>query len=148
MAGFLYIPFWRAGGWEQITYRTQLYFTPLSQGSVRLGIYFFENGGKPWANKAFVAEIDQSAGEISTNQDGMLDVRVGPGQTLRIEINVMEHEYGTGEVHLLSGGGPVPILARGDLEVFATESSGGGFEHSTSEITITGCHPVVLEAGQ
>ena len=41
MAGILYIPFWRAGGWEQITYRTQLYFTPLSQGSVRLGIYFF-----------------------------------------------------------------------------------------------------------
>jgi hypothetical protein len=148
MAGFLYIPFWRAGGVEQITYRTQLYFAPLSQGPVRLGIYLFENGGKPWANKTFVAEIDQSAGEITTNRDGMLDVQVGPGQTLRIEINVVDPEYGTGEVHLLSGNGPVPLLARGDLEVFASESSGGGFEMSTSEITMTGCHPVVLEAGQ
>ena len=148
MAGFLYIPFWRAGGFEQITYRTQLYFAPLSQGPVRLGIYLFENGGKPWANKTFTAEIDQNAGEITTNNDGMLDVQVGPGQTLRIEINVVDPEYGTGEVHLLSGSGPVPLLARGDLEVFASESSGGGFEMSTSEITITGCHPVVLEAGQ
>src|SRR5512136_2740390 len=82
MAGFMYIPFWRAGGWEEITYRTQLYFTPLSQGPVRLGIYLFENGGKPWANKTFEAEIDQSAGEVTTNRDGMLDVQVGPGQTL------------------------------------------------------------------
>ncbi|MBN1310734.1 MAG: hypothetical protein JXB30_04875 [Anaerolineae bacterium] len=148
MAGFLYIPFWRSGGWEQITYRTQLYFTPLGQGSSRLGIYLFENGGKPWANKTFLVEIDQNSGEMTTNQDGMLDIRVGPGQTLRIEINVMEHEYGTGEVHLLSGNEPVLLLARGDLEVFATESSHGGFELSTSEISITGGQPVLLEPGR
>jgi hypothetical protein len=148
MAGFLYLPFWRSGGWEEITYRTQLYFTPLGQASSRLGIYLFENGGKPWANKTFQLEIDQNSGEATTNRDGMLDIRVGPGQTLRVEINVMEHEYGTGEVHLLSGNEPVLLLARGDLEVFASEASSGGFELSTSEITITGCHPVLLEPGK
>ncbi|MBN1427532.1 MAG: hypothetical protein JXB07_04050 [Anaerolineae bacterium] len=148
MAGFMYIPFWRAGGWEEITYRTQLYFTPLGRASSRLGIYLFENGGKPWANKTFQAEIDQQAGEMMTNQDGMLDIRVGPGQTLRIEINVIEHEYGTGEVHLLGGNEPVLLLARGEIEVFATETGGGGFELSTSEISITGCNPVLLEPGK
>jgi hypothetical protein len=148
MTGFLYIPFWRAGGWEEVTYRTQLYFTPLSQKPVVLGIYLFENGGKPWVSKSFEVEIDQRAGQMTTNRDGMLEIQIGPGQTLRVEINVTEHEYGTGEVHLLSGNETVPLLARGDLETFASEATGGGFEMSTSEITITGCHPVVLEPGR
>ena len=146
MSGFLHIPFWRTGGWEEITYRTQLYLTPLSREPVRLGIFLYENGGKPWSGKSFTFEIDQHADRVTTNSEGMLDVRVGPGQTVRIEINAMEHEYGTGEVHLLSGGEPTPILARGDLEVFAEEAS--GFEMSTSEITITGGKPVVLEPGR
>ena len=41
---FLYVPFWRTGGWDDIQYRTQLYFAPLSQGPVRLGLFLFENG--------------------------------------------------------------------------------------------------------
>lgn len=143
MAGFLYLPFWRAGGWEDITYRTQIYLTPLSQEPVRLGVFLFENGGRPWAAKEFSIEIDQSVGRAVTNQDGMIEVGCGPGQTVRIEINVLEHEYGTGEVHLLAGSGPVPILARGDLEVFAQEAT--GFEMSVSEITITGARPIILE---
>jgi len=76
----------------------------------------------------------------------MLDIEVGPGQTVRIEINVLDHEYGTGEVHLLAGSGPTPLLARGDLELFAAEAS--GFEMSVSEISITGALPVILEPGQ
>ncbi len=142
---FLYIPFWRSGGWEDITYRTQLYFAPLGRESVRLGIYLYENGGKPWANKSFTVEIDQHSRKAKTNRDGMLDVEVGAGQTVRIEINVVDHDYGTGEVHLLAGGENVPILARGDLEIFAPEAS--GFEMSTSEITITGARPIMLEPG-
>jgi len=146
MAGFMYIPFWRAGGWEDITYRTQLYFAPLSQESVRLGIFLYENGGKPWAGQRFNMEIDQRVAQVTTNRDGMLDIEIGPGQTVRIEINVLDHEYGTGEVHLLAGSGPVPLLARGDLELFAAEAS--GFEMSVSEISITGATPVILEPGQ
>ncbi len=145
---FLYIPFWRAGGFANFTYRTQLYFAPLSQAPVRLGIYLYENGGKPWAGKIFSLEIDRNTGEARTDQNGMLDVTVGPNQVLRVEINVTESEYGTGEVHLLSGEGPIAILARGEVEVFATEPSGKGFELSTSEITITGARPVVLQPGQ
>lgn len=144
MARFMYIPFWRSGGWEDITYRTQIFLTPLSQGRVRLGVFFFENGGLPWAGKTFSIEIDQQVAEVSTNQDGMLQIEMGAGQTVRIEINVLEHEYGTGEVHLLAGGGPVPVLARGDLEIFAEEAV--GFEMSVSEISITGARPVILES--
>lgn len=146
MSGFAYIPFWRSGGWEDITYRTQLYFTPLSRQPVRLGVYLYENGGQPWANKTFLLELDQNTRQISTNRDGMLDIQIGPGQMVRIEINVVEHEYGTGEVHLLSGNEQVLLLARGDLEIFAAEAS--GFEMSSSEITITGGRPIVLEPGQ
>jgi hypothetical protein len=141
--GFLYIPFWRAGGWDDNTYRTQLYFAPLSQGPVRLGIFLYENGGRPWAGKTFDYEIDQQVDRVTTNRDGMLDLNVGPNQIVRLEINVTEHEYGTGEVHLLGGSVSVPIMARGDLEVFAAEQS--GFEMSVSEITITGARPVILE---
>lgn len=144
--GYLYIPFWRAGGWQDTTYRTQLYFAPLSQESVRLGIYLFENGGKPWSGKEFSYEIDQQVSTVRTNQDGMLDITVGSYQIVRIEINVLDHEYGTGEVHLLSGSQSVPLLARGDLELFAREAS--GFEMSTSEITITAGTPVMLEPGK
>jgi hypothetical protein len=147
MDGFLYLPFWRAGGAEQFTYRTQLYLAPLGQGPVRLGVYLYENGGKAWANKAFGIEIDRHVGEARTDQNGMLDIQLHGGQTVRIEINVVDPEYGTGEVHLIGGNGPVPILARGDLEVFASEP-GGGFELSTSEITITGARPVMLQPGQ
>ena len=143
MSGFLYIPFWRTGGWEEISYRTQLYFTPLSRSSVRLGIFLYENGGKPWANKSFQMEIDQHIDRVTTNREGMLDVQVGPGQTVRIEVNAVDHEYGTGEVHLLSGNEQILVLSRGELEIFAQEAS--GFEMSSSEITITGARPVVLE---
>ncbi len=146
MNGILYIPFWRAGGWQDITYRTQLYLSPLSDEPVRLGVFLFENGGKPWANKSFDMEIDQQSTRLTTNRDGMLDVTVGPNQTVRIEINVLDHEYGNGEVHLLSGNTAVPILARGDLESFATEAT--GFEMSTSEITITAGRPEILEPGR
>jgi len=147
MEGFLYIPFWRAGGWANFTYRTQLFFTPLSRGPVRLGIYLYENGGKPWSGKVFGLEIDQSMGEGRTDQNGLLDVQVGAGQTLRVEINVTAAEYGTGEVHLIGGSEPVPMLARGEVEVFAAEQT-GGFEISTAEITITGGRPVILQPGQ
>lgn len=147
MEGFLYIPFWRAGGWNNFTYRTQLFFTPLSRGQVRLGIYFYENGGKPWAGKVFNLEIDQQMGEGRTDQNGMLDVQVGPGQTLRVEINVVDPEYGTGEVHLIGGSEPVPMLSRGEMEMFASQPT-GGFEISTSEISITGGRPVLLQPGQ
>ena len=143
MARFMYLPFWRAGGWEDITYRTQIYLTPLSRGPVTLGVFLFENGGKPWAGKTFSIEIDQQTGQVMTNENGMLSVNMGPGQTVRIEINVIEHEYGTGEVHLLDGDQSVAILARGDLEIFAAEAA--GFEMSVSEISITGARPVVLE---
>jgi|SRR5690554_1317360 hypothetical protein len=143
MARFMYIPFWRTGGWEDISYRTQLYLTPLSRGRVRLGVFLFENGGTPWAGKELSLEIDQAVGRVATNADGMLEVDMGPGQTVRIEINALEHEYGTGEVHLLDGEGQVPMLARGDLEVFAQEAA--GFEMSVSEISITGARPTVLE---
>ena len=94
--GFLYIPFWRAGGWDDNTYRTQLYFAPLSQGPVRLGIFLYENGGRPWVGKTFDYEIDQHVDRVTTNRDGMLDVNVGPNQIIRLEINVTDHEYGTG----------------------------------------------------
>jgi hypothetical protein len=39
------------------------------------------------------------------------------------------------------------MLARGELEVFAAETT-GGFEMSTAEITITGGRPVILQPGQ
>ena len=146
MNGILYIPFWRAGGWQDITYRTQLYLSPLSDEPVRLGVFLFENGGKPWVNKSFDMEIDQQSTRLTTNRDGMLDITVGPNQTVRIEINVLDHEYGNGEVHLLSGNKAVPIMARGDLEAFATEAT--GFEMSVSEITITAGRPEVLEPGR
>ncbi len=146
MEGFLYIPFWRAGGWAEFTYRTQLFFTPLSRGPVRLAIYLYENGGKAWSGKTFNLEIDQQMGEGRTDQNGMLDVQVGQGQTLRVEINVTTPEYGTGEVHLIGGNEPVLILARGEIECFAAEKT-GGFEMSTSEITITGGRPVTLQPG-
>lgn len=147
MNGVLYIPFWRAGGWQDITYRTQLYVAPLSQAPVRLGLFLFENGGKPWAGKTFDLEIDQVVDRVTTNRDGMLDLQIGPNQVVRIEINVLDHEYGTGEIHLLSGGEPVPVLARGDLEAFAREPA-GGFEMSVTEISITGARPVILEPGR
>lgn len=144
--GIMYIPFWRAGGWEDITYRTQLYLAALSQEPVRLGVFLFENGGRPWANKSFDIEIDQHVERITTNRDGMLDIQLGPNQTVRIEINVVDHEYGNGEVHLLSGSVPVPVLSRGELEAFASE--GTGFEMSVSEITITAARPEILEPGR
>lgn len=143
MARFMYIPFWRTGGWEDISYRTQLYLTPLSRGRVRLGVFLFENGGTPWAGKELSLEIDQAVGRVTTNADGMLEVDMGPGQTVRIEINVLDHEYGTGEVHLLAGEPPVMMLARGELEVFAREAE--GFEMSVAEITITGAQPAILD---
>jgi hypothetical protein len=145
---FLYVPFWRAGGYEQIQYRTQLYLAPLSQAPVQLGVYFFENGGRPWVGKKFSVEIDQQVGEVVTDNSGMVAIRLGPNQVARIEINVLNHEYGTAEVHLLDGEPSVALLARGDLEVFASETNSPGFEMSTSEITITGCRPVTLELGQ
>lgn len=144
--GFLHLPFWRSGGNDDTQYRTQLYFCPLSQEPVELGVYFFENGGRPWANKTFLMEIDQAVSEVSTNQDGMLRLSVGGGQMVRVEINVDRHEYGTGELHLISGPSQVPILARGDIEMFAGEAS--GFEMSSSEISITGATPVILELGK
>jgi hypothetical protein len=146
MNGVLYVPFWRAGGWQDITYRTQFYIAPLSQEPVRLGIFFFENGGRPWSGKTFDIEVDQSVQRVTTNRDGMLDIELDPNQVVRIEINVLEHEYGTAEVHLLSGNRPISVLARGDLEAFAREEA--GFEMSMTEITITGAHPEVLEPGK
>ncbi len=146
MAGFLYLPFWRSGGWEDISYRTQIYLAPLSQGPVHLGVFFFENGGRAWAGKRLSIEIDQRSAEAVTDQNGMIEIDVGPNQMVRIEINVLEHEYGTGEVHLLSGNEPIPILARGDLEIFAKE--GSGFEMSVSEISITGARPVIVDPEQ
>jgi hypothetical protein len=146
MSGFMYLPFWRAGGWQDITYRTQIYLAPLSEQPVTLGVYLYENGGKPWTGKTFSIEIDQSVSEATTDNNGMIQIDMGPGQTVRIEINVLDHEYGTGEVHLLSGDQPVALLSRGDLETFAAEAA--GFEMSTSEITITGARPVVLEPGK
>lgn len=143
--GFMYIPFWRTGGWEDITYRTQIYLTPLSQGPVRLGLYLFENGGKPWANKGFSIELDQRVFTATTNRDGMIELQVGPGQTIRVEINADQHEYGTGEVHLLEGEQVVPMLARGDLEIFAQEAA--GFEMSVTSIEITGARPIFLSLG-
>ncbi|NDJ52358.1 MAG: hypothetical protein GYB68_04625 [Chloroflexi bacterium] len=147
MSGFLIIPFWRTGTDQTgaIQYRTQLYLTPLSQGPVDLAIYLYENGGKPWSNRTFVFEIDQSVAEVTTNPDGAFVIKVGPGQTLRIEINQNEQEYGTGEVHFVGGAeAQIPLLARGDLEFFGAEA-GGGFELSTSEITITGAEPTILQ---
>lgn len=144
--GFLHIPYWRSGGWEDTTYRTQLYFCPLSQEPVELAIYLFENGGNAYANKTFDYEIDQHVDRVSTNREGMLRIRVGAGQIIRIEINALEHEYGTGEVHLLTGTQNVPMLARGELETFASEAS--GFEMSTCEITITAGTPIILEPGK
>lgn len=143
MADFMYIPFWRSGGWNEIVYRTQLYLTPLSQGPVRLAVFFYENGGKPWSGKTLAIEIDQSVSDVTTNDQGMIAIDIGPGQMVRIEMNVMEHEYGTGEVHVLGGTASVPVLARGEVEVFASEQS--GFEMSISEISITGGRPVILE---
>ena len=140
---FLHIPFWRTGGFDNIQYRSQLYFTPLSPQPVVLGIYLFENGGEPWAGRTFEYEIDQHIDKVTTNREGMLSIELGGGQVVRIQINVLEHEYGTGEVHLLRAPGDTPLLARGDLEVFAKEDS-GGFELSTSEITITGGRPVTV----
>jgi hypothetical protein len=143
MAEFMHIPFWRTGGWEDITYRSQIYVTPLSQEAVRLGIYLFENGGEPWVDKTFNYEIDQHVDRVTTNSNGLLVIDVGPGQTVRLEINHPEHEYGTGELHLLSGSTPIPVLARGDLEIFASEAS--GFEMSVSSIEITGARPIVID---
>jgi hypothetical protein len=143
---FMYVPFWRTGGWDDIQYRTQLYFAPLSEGPVRLGLFLFENGGKAWSNKPIDIEIDQRMDRIFTNADGMLDLNLGPNQIIRVQINVPEHEYGTGELHLLSSSeAQVPVLARGELETFAEEKSGGGFELSMSEITMTGSNPVILK---
>ena len=142
---FLYVPFWRTGGWDDIPYRTQLYFAPLSQGPVRLGLFLFENGGKAWANKPLDYEIDQRMARIVTNADGMVDLNLGPNQIIRIQINVPEHEYGTGELHLLSSTeDQVPVLARGELETFAEEQNSSGFELSLSEITMTGSTPAIL----
>ena len=143
MADFMYIPFWRSGGWNEISYRTQLYLAPLSQGPVRLAVFFYENGGKPWAGKTFAIEIDQMVREVTTNDQGMIAIDIGPGQMVRIEISVVEHEYGTGEVHVVGGTETVPLLARGEVEVFAAEAS--GFEMSISEISITGARPVMVE---
>jgi hypothetical protein len=143
---FLYVPFWRTGGWDDIQYRTQLYFAPLSQGSVRLGLFLFENGGRAWANKPLDIEIDQHMERIFTNADGMLDLQLGPNQIIRVQINVPEHEYGTGELHLLSSSeDQVPMLARGELETFAEEQDAAGFELSMSEITMTGSNPIILK---
>lgn len=147
MDGFLYIPFWRAGVAKNVTYRTNLYFTPLSRSPVDLAFYLYENGGKPWGGKAFLLEIDQQEGKVNTDNNGMFQVQVGAGQTLRVEINVVTSEYGTGEVHMVGGGEPFPMLARGDLEMFAAEKT-GGFEISTSEITITGARPIIMEPGK
>lgn len=144
---FMYIPFWRSGGWEDnneiVTYRTQLYFAPLAQEQVTLEIYLFENGGQAWRRKTFLIEIDQLVSEVTTDDYGRLTVTLGPNQVVRVEINVDSHEYGTGEVHLVGGSKPVPVLARGELESFAAESS--GYEMSVSEITMTGSRPIVLE---
>ena len=77
----------------------------------------------------------------------MVDLNLGPNQIIRVQINVPEHEYGTGELHLLSSSeAQVPVLARGELETFAEEEGGsGGFELTMSEITMTGSNPVVLK---
>lgn len=147
MNGFLYIPFWRAGGLQKFTYRTQLFLAPLSQEPVRLAVYLYENGGRPWAGKVFNLEIDQQSGEVRTDQNGMFTVDMNPNQVVRIEINVLEHEYGTGEVHLVGGSGPVALLARGEVEMFASKPS-GEFEITMSEITITGAEPAILEPGK
>lgn len=146
--GFVYIPFWRSGGWEDIQYRTQLYLAPLSSEPVDLGIYLYENGGSVWAGKTFNFEIDQHVSQVTTNRDGMFQIRINPFQVVRVEINVLDHDYGTGEIHLLSGTQPVPLLARAELEAFAKEASSGGFEMTTSEITITAGTPQMLEPGK
>nr|MBN1228358.1 hypothetical protein [Anaerolineae bacterium] len=143
MDGFVYIPFWRSGTWEDITYRTQIYLAPLNNEPVSLGMYLYENGGRPWAGKTFAIEIDRHQETVTTDRNGMIEVQLRPGQVCRVEIHVVDHEYGTGEIHLLSGSKPIRLLARGDLEVFAAESS--GFEMSVSEISITGGQPVVLD---
>lgn len=141
---FLHIPYWRSGGFEGIQYRTQLYFTPLSRETVTLGIYLFENGGEPWAGRTFDYEIDQHVDKVTTNRDGMISITLGGGQIVRVQINVLDHEYGTGEVHLLEATEETPLLARGEVEVFAQEEA-GGFELSISEVTITGGRPVVVD---
>lgn len=147
MNGFLYIPFWRAGSWQKFTYRTQLYLAPLCQSPVTLAVYLYENGGRPWANKVFGIEIDQQIGDVRTDQNGMFQLSMNPNQVVRIEINVVDSEYGTGEVHLVAGDRQAGMLARGEVELFATKPS-GEFEITVSEITITGAQPVILEQGR
>ena len=147
MNGFLYIPFWRAGGYQKFTYRTQLYLAPLCQSPVTLALYLYENGGRPWAGKVFSIEIDQQVGEVRTDQNGMFQINMNPNQVVRIEINVLDSEYGTGEVHLVNGDAQIGLLARGEVEVFATKPS-GEFEITISEITITGAEPALLERGR
>lgn len=147
MSGFLYIPFWRAGGYQKFTYRTQLYLAPLCQNPVTLAVYLYENGGRPWANKVFAVEVDQQIGDVRTDQGGMFQINLNPNQIVRVEINVLESEYGTGEVHLVDGDAQIALLARGELEVFASKPS-GEFELTISEITITGAQPALLERGR
>lgn len=147
MNGFMYIPFWRAGAYQKFNYRTQLYLAPLCQNPVTLSVYLYENGGRPWSGKVFTIEIDQQAGEVRTDQNGMFQVNMNPNQVVRIEINVVDSEYGTGEVHLAAGDGQVALLARGEVEVFATKPS-GEFEITISEISITGAEPAILELGR
>lgn len=147
MNGFLYIPYWRAGSYQKLTYRTQLYIAPLCQNPVTLAVYLYENGGRPWAGKVFLIEIDQQTGEVRTDQNGMFQVNMNPNQVARIEINVLDSEYGTGEVHLVGGENQIAVLARGECEVFATKPS-GEFEITISEITMTGSEPTILERGR
>jgi hypothetical protein len=147
MDGFMYIPFWRAGGYQKFTYRTQLYLAPLCQNPATLAVYLYENGGRPWSNKVFSVEIDQQVGEVRTDNSGMFQITMNPNQVLRVEINVLESEYGTGEVHLVSGDQQIALLARGELELFASKPS-GEFEITVAEITMTGSQPTILQLGR
>jgi hypothetical protein len=149
MTDVLYIPHWRAGTsrTEDISDRTHLFLTNISSVEATLALTLFGTDGRPWANQPIDIEDYARVYPASTDGNGAVGLRLSPGATVRIELNSESRVMGYALLQLMEigrgGGDTVFVLARGEVDTFASEQ-GTGFEMSTSTITITGATPAAL----
>ncbi len=149
MTDVLYIPHWRAGSsrTEDISDRTHLFLTNVSSVEATFALTLFSTDGRPWANQPIDIEDYARVTPSNTDGNGAIGLRLSAGATVRLELNSEGRIIGYAFLQLMEigrgGGDAVFVLARGEVDSFASEQ-GTGFEMSTSEITITGATPVPL----
>lgn len=148
MTDSVYVTHWRAGPStvEDISSRTHIFLTNVSSAEATFALTLFGADGRPWANRSVDIEDYSRVHTSNTDANGAIGLRLSSGTTVRVELNSEDRAMGYGVIRLVEvgrSGGAILLLARGEIDSFATEE-GAGYEMTTCELTITGTTPALL----